>query len=107
MGRSRVRPLLVAGVVGALLVVGGLVVATRLRPYAAFGWTSSTPLTNVPWSTSPGVIVLDAWGIGSLLLAAVGLALVAGSVGFALARRRFGRPPTNDGGPRPARDDGR
>lgn len=96
MAWLRARPSLVAAIVGALLVVGGLVVATRLRPYAAFGWTAYVPLADEPWSTSPGVIVLDAWGIGSLIVAAVGLALVAGSVGFAIARRRSGRPPVHE-----------
>ncbi len=81
------RSILVA-VVGLVLLVGGGAVAL-VRP-VSFGWTSYTPLTE---PSTPGVIVLDGPNVLALLVAVVGLVLVAGAVGFRLAARR---PPASE-----------
>ncbi len=76
-------------VLGLVLVAGGLVVARQ--PRAQFGWVAYTPLSQA--TLSPGAIVLDRVGIAALVLAAVGVALVGGAVGYALGRRTAPGPP--------------
>ena len=72
--------LLVLGLVG---IVVGAILLTRPGPPASFGWTAYAPLTNtvfVPPFVTPSLVF-------GVLLAALGIALVAGWVGFALGRR--------------------
>jgi heme/copper-type cytochrome/quinol oxidase subunit 1 len=67
--------------IGAVLLVIGIVIVTT-QP-VGFGWTAYAPLTDVTF-TPP--FPTPAMWIGGAL-AAVGLALLAGWVGFRLGRR--------------------
>ena len=71
--------LLVLGVIG---MIAGAILLTRPTP-AAFGWTAYAPLTKTTF-VPPFVTGSLVFGV---LLAALGLALAAGWVGFALGRR--------------------
>lgn len=70
-------------VLGLALLAVGMVVARQ--PRAQFGWVAYAPLSQA--TLSPGAIVLDRVGIAALVLAALGVALVGGAVGYALGRR--------------------
>jgi heme/copper-type cytochrome/quinol oxidase subunit 1 len=73
------------------MMVAGVVVG--FRPFATghYEWTAYAPLSETTFS--PGV-TLDRLGIAALVVAAVGLALLAGAVGYALgSRQRKGPPP--------------
>ncbi|GAA1623571.1 hypothetical protein [Georgenia ruanii] len=76
-------------VLGLVLLVGGVMVARQPR---AFGWVAYTPLSREV--LSPGAIVLDRVGIAALGIAGLGVAVVAGVVGYALGRRQDSGPPS-------------
>ena len=82
------RRSLLSAAAGLVLLVGGVVVALRPR---AYGWTAYTPLSDAVFS--PGVVLLDPVGIAALTVAALGLAVLAGAVGYHLGVRR--RPPSD------------
>ena len=71
--------LLVLGVVG--MVVGVILLLPRPEP-ASFGWTAYAPLSKTTFIP----FVPGSYAAGALILA-VGAALAAGWVGFALGRR--------------------
>ncbi|GMA91953.1 hypothetical protein [Homoserinibacter gongjuensis] len=77
-----------AGALGAALLVIGIVVVTT-QP-VGFGWTAYAPLTDATFS--PPFPTPAMWIGGAL--AAVGLALLAGWVGFRLGRRGPRPDPT-------------
>ena len=80
----------VVGALGAaLLLIGIVVVATQP---VGFGWTAYAPLSNPDMVISPPFPTPAMWLGGAL--AAVGLALLAGWVGFRLGRRGPRPDPT-------------
>ena len=70
-------------VVGLVLLVVGAAIPLSRR--VAFGWTAYTPLVSEP--ATPRIIALDLLNVLALLIAAAGIALLAGVVGFRIARR--------------------
>jgi len=71
----------VIGAIGAVLLVIGIVVVTT-QP-VGFGWTAYAPLTDVTFS--PPFPTPAMWLGG--IVAGLGLALLAGWVGYRLGRR--------------------
>lgn len=69
---------------GAVLVVGGGVVALQPR---SLGWTAYAPLSTDPFTSSTALVVLDAVGIAAVAVFMLGVALIAGSVGYRLGKR--------------------
>lgn len=74
-----------------MFVISGATLIWRRVGFGWTGWMSTTSLTSD--SSGPGVIVLDGFNVLAVLGVLVGVALVAGAVGFHLARRN--RPTTN------------
>lgn len=77
----RTRVLIALGVV---LMAGGGVVALQPR---ALGWAAYTPLSTAPFTSSTALVVLDAVGIAAVAVFTLGVAVLAGSVGYRLGTR--------------------
>ncbi len=86
------RRALLPVVLGLVLAVGGLLLARQPR---AFGWFAYTPLSEATFA--PGIIVLDAVGIAALVIAGLGIALLAGAAGYGLGQRSARRAGSADG----------
>lgn len=84
MSRRRPVGLVVVPLLGALALAAGA--AIWITTPVSFGWFAYAPLTDVQFQ--PGL--LTRLQVGPILLA-VGIALLAGWVGFLLGRRRRGR----------------
>ncbi|GAA0975277.1 hypothetical protein ENKNEFLB_02873 [Nocardioides aquaticus] len=76
-------------------MVGGVVLVLVTRPDPAeFGWFAYTPLSEDPdWAmgwedSSRSTLIVSWWQLAGAALAAVGLLVLAASVGFRLGRRR-------------------
>ncbi|MFD1717640.1 hypothetical protein [Georgenia deserti] len=72
------------GLLGAAIFVAGLVLA--LVTPASAGWTAYTPLSGASFSS--GVMVMDRTDLWAMAASALGLAVLAGTVGYRLGRRR-------------------
>lgn len=79
--------------VGVVLMVVGVIVGLRPLATGFYSWTAYAPLSEETFS--PGVTVLDHLGVAALVVAAAGLALLAGAVGYALGSRRRPPPPAD------------
>ncbi|MFC7404219.1 hypothetical protein [Georgenia alba] len=83
----RARPAGAVAVLGALLLVGGVVRVLTTPEW--FAWSARAQLSGE--SFAPGLVVLDRSDVLPMCLAVLGLILLAGALGYLLGARRRGR----------------
>ena len=84
-------------ILGLALTAGGVIVAVSSQASSSdFGWFASTPLSDdsdwrMGWGDPMGsgsALIVSRWQLAGCAVAATGLIVLAGGIGFRLGRRR-------------------
>lgn len=79
--------------IGSAMIVGGVATAVVATPReVSFGWFAYAPLSDATF-TPDGLIVLTGGALGALVVAAIGVAVLAFWAGYTV---RGSRPRTHD-----------